>query len=348
MLKGKIKDLLGTELPIIQAPMAGVQNSTLAIAVSEAGGLGSLPCGMLSIDALIAEIKLIKAATSKPYNLNFFCHHMPDYEQEKHDVWQNTLAKYFSELGIECKNSPNSATRMPFNHDIADAIEAFNPEFISFHFGLPDDELLARIKGWGTRIVSSATTVKEALWLEAKGVDGIIAQGVEAGGHRGMFLTQDISTQMGTFALLPQIVDQVSVPVIAAGGIVDAESVKASFLLGAGAAQIGTAYLLSDEATTSDLHRQALQSDAAMHTALTNVFSGRPARGIVNRVMADLSNMSDKAPDFPHAAIEITQLRSQAESQGDAGFSPLWCGQNTSGCLSASAKTITQELAGKV
>ena len=348
MLKGKIKDLLGTELPIIQAPMAGAQDSALTIAVSEAGGLGSLPCGMLSIDKMVSEIQLIKAATSKPYNLNFFCHQMPDYEQEKHNVWQKTLAKYFSELGIECKNSPNSATRMPFNHDVADAIEAFNPEFISFHFGLPDNDLLARIKGWGTRIVSTATTVKEALWLEAKGVDGIIAQGVEAGGHRGMFLTKDISTQIGTFALLPQIVKKVDLPVIATGGITDAEGVKASLLLGADAAQIGTAYLLADEAKTSELHRNALKSDAAEHTALTNIFSGRPARGIVNRVMADLENMCDQAPDFPHAAIEITQLRNKAESLGDAGFSPLWCGQNVSGCLSASAKSITQELAGKV
>lgn len=344
MFTAKVKALLGTELPIIQAPMAGVQDANLAIAVSKAGGLGSIPCGMLGIEAIVSDIIKVKTATTEPYNLNFFCHQMPDYDQAQHDVWQNTLAKYFIELGISCENRPNSANRMPFNHDIADAIEPFKPEFISFHFGLPEQKLFDRIKSWGTKIVSSATTLEEALWLEAKGVDAIIAQGIEAGGHRGMFLTDDITTQVGSMALISQIVKKVDIPIIAAGGIADAQGVKASLLMGAGAVQIGTAYLLCDEANTSALHRLALKSEKASHTALTNLFSGKPARGIVNRIMNELGCMSSLAPSFPHAAIEITQLRQYAEKQGLDGFSPLWSGQNTSGCLDISAKEMTELL----
>jgi nitronate monooxygenase len=342
-----MKRLLGTELPIIQSPMAGVQGSALAIAVSEAGGLGSLPCGMLSIDKVVSEIKVIKQATNKPYNLNFFCHDMPDYDEKRQSKWQTQLKPYFSELGVECESLPNSANRIPFNHDIADAIESFNPEIISFHFGLPDRQLLARIKGWGTKIISSATTVEEAMWLESKGVDGIIAQGLEAGGHRGMFLSDDISTQMGMSALVPQIVNKVKVPVIAAGGIGDSKGVQAALMLGATAVQIGTAYLLCSEATTSQLHRSALKAFKSHHTALTNVFSGRPARGIVNRVMKELGYMHSLAPAFPYASIEMTQLRAHAERRGSDDFSPLWSGQNTSGCKEISAAELTLLLSGK-
>jgi nitronate monooxygenase len=348
MYKGKIKALLGTELPIIQAPMAGVQDSALTIAVCQAGGLGSLPCGMLSIDAIVSELKVINASINTAYNLNFFCHQMPDYDEKQHHIWQETLEPYFDEFGLTCESLPNSANRTPFNHDIADAIEPFKPEFISFHFGLPEKSLIDRIKAWGSRVVSTATTLEEAIWLDANGVDGIIAQGLEAGGHRGMFLSRDITTQMGLSALLPQIVNKVSVPVIGAGGIGDANGVKSAFTLGADAAQVGTAYLLCDEAKTSQVHREALISEQSVHTALTNVFTGKPARGIVNRVMADLDYMSHLAPSFPHASIELTQLRAYAEATGSGEFSPLWSGQNTLGCLAISAKEMTQILAGKI
>nr|CAA6830362.1 MAG: Enoyl-[acyl-carrier-protein] reductase [FMN] (EC [uncultured Thiotrichaceae bacterium] len=315
-----IKNLLGTELPIIQAPMAGVQDSALTIAVCEAGGLGSLPCAMLSADKIASEISAIKAATDKPFNLNFFSHQAPDYDAQQQLVWQETLKPYFDELGVEINTSPNGASRMPFSHDIADVIEPFNPEFISFHFGLPDKELLARIKKWGTTIVSSATTVEEAVWLEARGADGIIAQGLEAGGHRGMFLSNDVSTQMGIFSLIPQIVQKVNVPVIAAGGIADNRGVEAALQLGASAVQIGTAYLLCSEVKTSQLHRAAIKSAKAEHTALTNVFSGRPARGIVNRAMKELGYISPKAPEFPYASIEMAQLRGPAEQLNSDDF----------------------------
>jgi len=340
----RLNALLGTELPIIQSPMAGVQDSALTIAVCEAGGLGSLPCAMLSIEKMVSEIAAIKQATVKPYNLNFFCHELSAYNPQQHAAWQATLEPYFTELGIDCDTSPVAASRQPFNHDIADAIEPLHPEIISFHFGLPEETLLQRVKGWGTKIIASATTLEEALWLEAKEVDGIIAQGVEAGGHRGMFLSKDITTQVGMFSLVAQISNSVKLPVIAAGGIADHKGVQAALTLGASAVQIGTSYLLCDEATTSPLHRAALSSTAAQHTALTNVFSGRPARGIVNRVMKELEYMHSAAPDFPSAAIEITQLRSAAEKQNAHDFTSLWSGQNTSGCREISAGELTKTL----
>lgn len=340
------KELLGTDFPIIQAPMAGVQGSALAIAVSEAGGLGSLPCGMLSTEKIINEIETIKGATSKPYNLNFFCHNLRPYDENRQVIWRNTLHPYFAELGSEV-NLSVGGTRVPFSHDIADAIERFSPEFISFHFGLPNKDLLQRVKSWGTKVVSSATTVEEAIWLESQGVHGIIAQGLEAGGHRGMFLTDKISTQLGLVSLVSQVVKQVKVPVIAAGGISDSNGVRACLQLGACAVQVGTSYLLCTEAETSDIHKRALKSYKSSHTALTNIFSGRPARGILNRVMDELGCMSVLAPDFPYASLEMSQLRNSAEKQGMDDFSPLWCGQNAQGCQEISAKELTLQLAGK-
>lgn len=340
------KQLLGTELPIIQAPMAGVQGSALAIAVSEAGGLGSLPCAMLSPEQLIAEINRIKAATAKPVNFNFFCHEMPAFDEKKQAAWQVRLKPYFDELDIDSDSLPAGASRTPFNPTTADLLEAYKPEIISFHFGLPNKELMARIKGWGTKIISTATTLKEALWLEAKGVDAIIAQGLEAGGHRGMFLSADITTQVGLAALVPQIVSQVKVPVIAAGGLADAKGVQAALLLGATAVQVGTAYLLCNEANTSQLHRAALKSTQAEHTALTTIFTGKPARGIVNRAIKELGYISKEAPAFPYASIEMGKLRTAAEKNNSAEFSPLWAGQNPSGCKEISASELTKQLAG--
>jgi nitronate monooxygenase len=222
----------------------------------------------------------------------------------------------------------------------------FKPAIVSFHFGLPSPELLARVRAWGAKVLSSATTVDEALWLQAQGVDAVIAQGLEAGGHRGMFLSNDLSTQAGTFALLQQIVQAVRVPVIAAGGIVDANGVAAAMALGAAGVQAGTAYMLCPEATTSSVHRAALKSAQARHTALTNLFTGRPARGIVNRVMRELGPISAAAPEFPLAVAAIAPLRSHAERQGSGDFSPLWAGQNVSSCREVPAAELTRELAG--
>lgn len=341
-----IQKLLGIELPIIQAPMAGVQGHALAVAVSNAGGLGSLPCAMLSTESLRNELDKIRSQTTKPYNVNFFCHKPPTPDNEAERNWRQTLSPYFSEYGIDVNTITTQSGRSPFSVEAADVLEEFKPPVVSFHFGLPEPELLERVRGWGGKILSTATTVDEALWLEAHGVDAIIAQGLEAGGHRGFFLSKDIVTQVGTFALIPQIVRSVSVPVIAAGGIADAQGVAAAIKLGASAVQIGTAYLLCDEATTTAVHRAALKQNSARVTALTNLFSGGLARGIVNRLMCELGPINHTAPDFPLASVAIAPLRAKAESLGSSDFSPLWAGQNVSGCKEISARLLTKELAG--
>lgn len=339
---------LGFDLPIIQAPMAGVQGSAMAVAVSNAGGLGSLPCAMLSLSALRDELAAIQSQTAKAYNVNFFCHTNPAPDAERDARWQARLAPHYQSLGLTSEPMSQDAGRAPFSAEAAELLSAFRPPVVSFHFGLPEAALLARVKAWGATILSSATTVDEARWLEAHGVDAIIAQGLEAGGHRGMFLSDDISTQVGTLALVPQVVQAVNVPVIAAGGIADARGVAAALALGAAAVQVGTAYLLCPEATTSALHRAALKSEGARHTALTNVFTGRPARGIMNYAMRELGPINPAAPAFPRAATAITPLRVAAERQGISDFSPLWCGQNPSGCSERPASELTRALAGQV
>jgi nitronate monooxygenase len=340
-----LQQLLGIDLPIIQAPMAGVQGSALAIAVCSAGGLGSLPCAMLGPDALRRELTAIRAQTTKPFNVNFFCHLPPTPDAAREAAWQATLAPYFAEYGVDTSTISAGPGRRPFDAEVADLLSEFKPAVVSFHFGLPPAELLGRARSWGARILSSATTVEEALWLEAHGVDAVIAQGLEAGGHRGIFLSQDISTQVGTFALLPQVVQAVNIPVIAAGGIADARGVAAAIALGAAGVQIGTSYLLCPEATTSAVHRAALKSESASVTALTNLFTGRPARGIVSRIMRELGPISDKVPVFPLATAAVAPLRAKAESAGSGDFSPLWAGQNTRGCKEVSAAVLTRELA---
>lgn len=345
-MPGPLASLLGVRLPIIQAPMAGVQGSELALAVSAAGGLGSLPGAMLGADALRAELQRIRAVEGAVVNVNFFCHHAPVPDPQRDAHWRASLAPFCRTWGLDPDMAWPAANRAPFDAHTAEVLEAFRPRVVSFHFGLPAPPLLARVRGWGARILSSATTLAEAEWLQAQGVDAVIAQGLEAGGHRGMFLTDDLATQIGTLALVPQLVQRLKVPVIAAGGIADARSVAAAIALGASGVQVGTAYLLCPEARTGPLHRAALQSPGAgMHTALTNVFTGRPARGILNRAMRELGPLSTVAPAFPQAGAGIGPLRARAEAAGSPDFTPLWAGQNTSGCRVAPAADITLALA---
>jgi nitronate monooxygenase len=340
-----LQDLLGIEHPIIQAPMAGVQDSALAIAVSNAGGLGSLPCALLAAAAMREELVRITAQTSQPYNVNFFCHQTPDPAPQRESAWRAALAPYYRELGLDASAIPVVTARTPFNEEAADVLSAFKPAVVSFHFGLPEPALLKRARMSGAKIFSSATTVDEARWLEAHGVDAIVAQGFEAGGHRGMFLSDDLTTQPGTMALLPQVIEAVSVPVIAAGGIVDAKTAAAAMALGAAGVQVGTAYLLCPECTTSAVHRAALKSAAGRHTAVANVFTGRPARGIVNRLIREIGPLSSAAPEFPLAAAAVAPLRADAESRGLGDFSPMWAGQNVSGCREIPAAELTRQLA---
>jgi nitronate monooxygenase len=340
----KLQELLGIELPIIQAPMAGVQGSALAVAVSNIGGLGSLPCAMLSPDGLRKELRVITSQTDRPYNVNFFCHMPPKPDPQREAAWRILLAPYYEEFGADMTSIPAGAVRAPFSHDLTDVLAELKPPVVSFHFGLPSPELVARVRGCGAVILSSATTVDEARWLEARGADAIIAQGLEAGGHRGHFLSGDLRRQMGTFALVPKVAREVTVPVIAAGGISDPKVISAALKLGAAGVQVGTAYLLCPEATTGPIHRAALKSPMARCTALTNLFSGGVARGIVNRVMRELGPISGAVPEFPMAALAMAPLRSKAEAAGSGDFSPLWCGQNSTGCREVSAAELTRNL----
>jgi len=342
-----IRELFGIELPIVQAPMAGVQGSAMAVAVSNAGGLGSLPCAMLTLETLRSELQAITSQTPRPYNLNFFCHTPPAPDAAREAAWRAALAPYYAEFGIDPAGVPAGGGRAPFSAEAADLLEAFKPPVVSFHFGLPTPALLARVKAWGAKVLSSATTVDEARWLEAHGVDAVIAQGLEAGGHRGIFLSDDLTTQIGTMALLPQIVRAVKLPVIAAGGIADAQGVAAAMALGAAGVQVGTSYLLCPEATTTPLHRAALASPRAEHTVLTNLITGRPARGLRNRLLDALGPLSEVAPAFPLATAALAPLKAAAEKQGRDDFSTLWSGQNASGCREIPAAALTFQLAGR-
>jgi nitronate monooxygenase len=337
--------LSGIELPIIQAPMAGVAFSDMVVAVSQAGGLGSLACALLSVEQARKELDSIRRRTSLPINANFFCHHPPPDNHDREMNWRRRLDAYYVQLQADDNSPISKSARAPFDDKMCDLVVEFHPEIVSFHFGLPDESLILRIRKAGAKILSTATSVDEAHWLEDHGCDAIIAQGFEAGGHRGMFLTEDVSTQVGTMALVPQVADAVKVPVIAAGGIADARGILAAFALGATAVQIGTAYLQCPEAQIGPLYRQALKDAKDNETAVTNVFTGRPARAVVNRLLREVGPMSDVVPAFPLAAATLVPLRIKSEMAGSADFTPLWSGQAARLARELPAAELTKQLA---
>jgi nitronate monooxygenase len=341
----RLIELFHIELPIVQAPVAGAMDWELAVAAAEAGALGSLPCAMLNADQVREQMAKIRSRTEKPINLNFFCHTPPVLSNAREARWRERLAPYYRELGIDPAAPVPSSNRTAFDAALCDVVEELAPAVVSFHFGLPEPGLVNRVKATGAVVLSSATTAAEARWLEAHGADAVIAQGYEAGGHRGMFLTDNLAAQVGTFALVPQIVDAVKVPVIAAGGITDARGIAAAFALGAAGAQIGTAYLWSPEAKISAPHRAALELAPSDATAVTNLMTGRPARGIINRVMREIGPVADVAPDFPLAAGALAPLRAKAEAQGSGDFSPMWAGQAASLGRALPAGELTRKLA---
>jgi nitronate monooxygenase len=345
----RIIDLFGIEVPIIQAPMAGPCYADMAVAVSEAGGLGSLPTATFTPEQARAELQLIRQQTAKPINLNFFCHQAPVIDPAREANWRKRLAPYYAEFGIDPAGPIPTSNRMPFDDAMCKLVEEFKPRVVSFHFGLPEPALMKRVRATGARIISSATSVEEADWLERHGVDAIIAQGAEAGGHRGIFMGGDpldlAATQAGTMALVPQVVDAVKVPVIAAGGIGDARGIHAAFALGAAAVQLGTAYLFSSEARISAPHRVALQQAKDNQTALTNIFTGRPARGIINRIMREVGPISRDAPAFPTAGGALAPVKAKAEAQGSGDFGSLWSGQAASLGRDMAAGNLTRLLA---
>lgn len=335
---------LGIELPIVQAPMAGVQDETLAIAVSSAGGLGSMPCALL--DPVQLERSLNRFASAAcPINLNFFCHTMTAPDPAREQRWREALAPYYEELGVALPEPTTAGARQPIDEATVDLLAQFRPRVVSFHFGLPAPRLLQRIKDWGATILASATTLEEGAWLERNGADVVIAQGIEAGGHRGQFLAEDLRLQRPTRDLVAALSAALAVPVIAAGGIASRADVESMLAAGASAVQVGTAYLLCPEAKTTPVHRSALQQ-GDRDTAITNLFSGRPARGIVNRLMRDLGALSGLPPAFPWASQALAPLRARAESLGRDDFTPLWSGTRPGTFVDRDAATVTRQLAG--
>lgn len=338
---------LGIAHPLLLAPMAGAGGVALAAAVARAGGLGALPCGMLDAQEVTRQVAEFRAAVTAPVHLNFFCHTLPAPDPVGEERWRELLAPYYAERSLDPSATTPLPQRRPFDDAMCTVVETTRPEMVSFHFGLPPTDLLERVKAAGTFIAASATTVDEAVWLAERGCDAVIAQGAEAGGHRGMFLSEDVTTQPGLLALLPQVVDAIPLPVIAAGGIADARGINAALALGAAAVQLGTAFLLSDEATIQPVHRAALQSSRARTTAITNLFSGRPARGIVNRLMHELGPMSDAAPAFPTAGAALAPLRQATLAEHCDDFTNLWAGQSAALAQTGPAEAIVHALVGQ-
>jgi nitronate monooxygenase len=339
----RLLDLFRIELPIVLAPMAGAMDTDLAIAVGQAGGLASLPAAMLNAEQLRAQVAKFRAATQAPLNLNFFAHKAPVPNNAREHMWREALKPYYVEYGIDPNAPVPTSNRAPFDDAFCAVVEEVKPAVASFHFGLPEPSLVERVKAAGSIVIASATTVAEARWLEERGCDAIIAQGYEAGGHRGIFLTDDLATQVGTFALVPQVVDAVKVPVIAAGGITDARGIVAAFALGAAAVQIGTAYLACPESKILPPHRALLTAKAEV-TAVTNVMTGRPARGFINRVMRELGPISDAAPAFPLAGGALAPLHAKAQARGLGDFSSMWAGQSAALARDLPAGALTRAL----
>ena len=337
-------EFLGIELPIIQAPMAGANDSAMVIAVSNAGGLGSLPCATLTLEQIRSEVALIRTGTKKPFNLNFFCHKVPLDNPEKDIAWKKLLTNYYQEFAVDLHQTVASPNRKPFDEAMCQLVEELKPPVVSFHFGLPEKSLVNRVKATGALVLSSATTLEEAIWLEKNGCDAVIAQGFEAGGHRGVFLHDTLATQMGTMALVPLMVDNLKVPVIASGGISDKRGVKAAFALGASAVQVGTAYLFTPEAKINSVHRKILKDAKHYETALTNLFTGRPARSFVNRLMRELGPISQSAPEFPLASNALAPLKAITEPMGLGDFMSLWSGQAAGLAKEMTSAELTRSL----
>jgi nitronate monooxygenase len=330
-------DLVGTEFPIIQAPMAAAGGADLCVAAIEGGALGSLPCALLSPEQVCSQVGEVRSRVSGPINLNFFCHQMPADADDQ--AWRALLQRYYDEFGVGPGNG--GALRLPFGAETCAAVEELRPEVVSFHFGLPEPDLLDRVKSTDAVIIGNATSVEEARWLESR-VDAIIAQGFEAGGHTGRFLGADPAEAMGLLSLLPQVVDAVSLPVIAAGGIADGRGIAAAFVLGASAVQLGTAYLHAPETPISETHRRRMKGG---HTLFTNLMTGGPARGLRGRLIDELGPVRSEAPPYPFASAALAPIRSAAEKLGEYGFGPMWAGQSAPLGTSLPAAELTRKLA---
>jgi nitronate monooxygenase len=335
-----LAEALGVKHPILLAPMAGAGGVALALAVARAGGLASLPCGMATPPEIDGAVARFRAAADAPLNLNFFCHMMADAPDD--GAWRALLTPYYAALSVEPGDPP--PLRRPFSAEWSELVERLRPEVVSFHFGLPAPDLLARVRATGAFVIGNATSLAEGRWLAERGVDAVIAQGWEAGGHNGHFLT-DAPEQIGLFALVRLLSETLSVPVIAAGGIMDGRGIAAALTLGASAVQLGTAFLASPESLIAAPHRTALASARAERTVMKNLFSGRAARGIRNRLIEELGATNPTAPPYPYASAALAPLRKAMEAMGHDDFTPLWAGQGAPLARAEPASEIVERLA---
>jgi nitronate monooxygenase len=315
--------LLGIEHPVIQAPTAGAATPELAAAVSAGGALGSLGSAALAPDELVSQARAVRAATDRPFNVNFFCHRPPELDEADAARARQRFGPLYRELGLGRPPDP-SVPAIAFDVERLAALLEIRPAVASFNFGLPDRAALEAIREAGCRVLSSATTVAEAEHLAERGADAVIAQGAEAGGHRGSFLVGGDDGPVGTLALVPQVVDAIDIPVIAAGGIGDGRGLAAALCLGAAGGQIGTAFLACPEAAIHPLYRDALRSARAEATTITRSFSGRPARALRNRAVAEAGG--DPLP-YP-AQLSLSRVLGEAAAErGSAEFLAMWAGQ---------------------
>jgi nitronate monooxygenase len=320
----RLCELLDIEHPIIQAPMAGASTAEMAAVAANAGGMGSLGCAMMTAEGVLAVAAKTRELSNRALNLNFFCHKTPQVDKTRARAARKRLQSWFDKL--DAGDMPEVAeSNFPFNAQICEAVLEASPKVASFHFGLPDEALVQKLKDAGIIILSSATSAVEARWLAGRGADAIIAQGAEAGGHNGWFLPR-IGDVAGTMALVPRVVDAVDCPVIAAGGIADGRGIAAAFALGAAGVQIGTAFLATPESAVSDIHKQTLAAATGDDTQFSQAFSGRDARTIVNDYAYEMADVKDW-PDFPLMNSLTAPLRAASAKAGRPDAVSLWAGQ---------------------
>ncbi|MER8500608.1 nitronate monooxygenase [Mesorhizobium sp. M0204] len=342
-MRTDLLELLGIEHPIIQAPMSGVTTPELAAAVSNAGALGSLGCGILPAAAIREQLTATQHATNRPVNVNFFAHPAPARDDAAAQTMRDRLRGCYEEVGLGPVPEPGEPFPT-FDRERLEIVLELRPKVVSFHFGLPDTAIVQQLKAAGCTVLCSATTVSEARQLEAGGVDAIIAQGYEAGGHRGTFTGDPAIGTAGTMAFVPQIVDAVRVPVIAAGGIFDGRGIAASFALGASGVQIGTAFLACPEANVQPVYRAALRSANDESTSVTRCFTGRPARVVRNRFVMEMAGEEDAALAFPLQASLVMPLSMAKDESKRADFLPIWAGQGVAKLRQMPAAALVEKL----
>ncbi|MDR6412791.1 nitronate monooxygenase [Paraburkholderia terricola] len=320
---------LGIELPLIQAPMAGVSTPRLAAEVSNAGALGSIGIGASTTEEARTMINDTRALTCRPFNVNVFCHARAQRDAVREAAWLQHLAPLFAESGMAVPTVLNEIYRTFLDDDaIFDLLIELRPPVVSFHFGLPTAERIVELREAGVVTLATATSLEEAKLIEQAGVDAIVAQGIEAGGHRGIFDPDAVDEQLSTAVLVRLLVQKTRLPVIAAGGVMDGHGIQAVLTLGAAAAQLGTAFVLCPESAANASYRANLKSTRAETTRLTSALSGRPARGMVNRLITFGEAVGSPRPAaYPLAYDAAKQLNSAAARRGNNEFGAQWAGQ---------------------